>query len=209
MNVATITMDPEQAKAKLKAFRADKHKDAEIVYRQCAEAYEQLAKGRTLIELSKAIQGGGFFPEMRPKLAVAPADAKEVEFIWPGGDTSATFRTLKPKTRRVVRELPVPLGREHGLTREWNNRSWPKFISGYAMVPMVPADVRPRTGQLADWHVLWEVEHWADKSLTGRPPRDPFLLQHVAGDLWAVLAEWDLTDLERAVMANQQPRQPQ
>ena len=71
---------------------------------------------------------------------------------------------------------------------------------GYAMVPMVPADVRPETGQLKDWFVLWEVEQWHDNRHT-EPPRDPFLLKHIGGTLYAILAEWDLTEVERSIMA--------
>lgn len=33
------------------------------------------------------------------------------------------------------------------------------------------------------------------------PPTDPLLLRHLHGDLYAVLAAWDLTPLERAVLA--------
>jgi hypothetical protein len=44
--------------------------------------------------------------------------------------------------------------------------------------------------------VLWEVEEW--KRI---PPVDPALIRHVRGDLWAVLATWDLTDLERYVLS--------
>ena len=40
------------------------------------------------------------------------------------------------------------------------------------------------------FHVLWEVESW-----TPEPPRDPALLRHLRGDLWSVLAVWDLTEL--------------
>jgi hypothetical protein len=32
-------------------------------------------------------------------------------------------------------------------------------------------------------------------------PRDPALIRRVAGDLWTVLSVWDLTELERAVLA--------
>lgn len=31
-------------------------------------------------------------------------------------------------------------------------------------------------------------------------PVDPALLKHIGGDLYAVVATWDLTDLERAVL---------
>jgi hypothetical protein len=40
------------------------------------------------------------------------------------------------------------------------------------------------------------VEEW-----TRVPPRDPALLRHIRGDLWVVLAVWDLTDLERLVLS--------
>ncbi len=65
---------------------------------------------------------------------------------------------------------------------------------------MVPADKRPDKGQLHDWHILWEVDQWHDRSQTLTASRDPYLLKHVGGDLWAVLAEWDLTPLEMAIL---------
>lgn len=44
----------------------------------------------------------------------------------------------------------------------------------------------------------FEVEDW---QRTPQPPgTDPALLKHVGGDLWAVLATWDLTPLEAAVL---------
>jgi hypothetical protein len=49
---------------------------------------------------------------------------------------------------------------------------------------------------LAALHVLWEVERW---ELV--PPTDPALIRHIRGDLWAVLATWDLTEIERHVLA--------
>lgn len=33
------------------------------------------------------------------------------------------------------------------------------------------------------------------------PPTDPFLLRHLGGTLYVVLAQWDLTPLEKAVLA--------
>lgn len=33
------------------------------------------------------------------------------------------------------------------------------------------------------------------------PPKDPALLRHIGGDLYSVVAVWDLTELERAVLA--------
>ena len=71
------------------------------------------------------------------------------------------------------------------------------------IVPIVPSDVlasirkRIRTrSSLGRFFTLFEVEEWKPV-----PPVDSALLEHIGGDLYAVLATWDLTDLERAVIA--------
>lgn len=199
MNVATITMDKEEAREKLRAYRADRHKDAEEVYRAAEAGYAALAAGTPLINLDQAIANGGFFDDMRPKLAVGRADRKEVYFQWNSHEERANFYSGSTRTSEWASlQTWVHMGRLHGIT--WGNGGGGRPVRGFALIPMVPADVRPATGQLKDWHILWEVEAWSDKSLTGQPPRDPFLIKHIGGSLWAVLAEWDLTELERAVM---------
>jgi len=62
------------------------------------------------------------------------------------------------------------------------------------MVPPVPPGLRPASA-IGNYHVLWEAE-WERVA-----PADPALLKHIGGDLYAVLAVWDLTELERAVLA--------
>jgi hypothetical protein len=98
--------------------------------------------------------------------------------------------------------LAIDFNRAHGQRVTYDNGGgYPKVVEGFALVPMIPADVRPAEGREKDWFVLWEVERWSNEPLLAAPDRDPFLLRHVGGDLYAVLAEWNLTDLERAVMA--------
>jgi hypothetical protein len=71
---------------------------------------------------------------------------------------------------------------------------------GYALVPMVPPTVKTHHA-LQKLHVLWEVEQWADQRIRAEADRDPYLLRFVGGDLWVVLGEWELTEVERSVMA--------
>lgn len=209
MNVPLMTMDRDAARAKLKAFRADRHKDAEEAYGRAAAAYEALAAGTPILNLSQAVQSGGFFDDWRPKLAVARADRSEVYFRWRSGATTAVYSTQA----HLYREPPegsllartVELGRVHNQKRRYldaarNEQSYDVDVSGYALVPMVPADVRPKTGQLVDWLVLWEVTRWYDRPRKMKSPVDPLLLKPIGGELYAVLAQWDLTPIERAVM---------
>jgi hypothetical protein len=203
MNVATITMDPDVARRKLKAYRSAKHRDAEEHYKQAAIAYAALAKGTPLIRLTEAIQQGGFFEDMRPKLAIARADRPEVRFRWSDGSMAEYCSDFDRRIGRAIAHgsLNVNMGRAHGLTvTSRAGHTWTKTIQGYALVPMVPADVRPEKGQLKDRFILWEVEHWSDRSQTAKAPIDPLLLQHVGGDLYAVLAQWDLSPIEQAIL---------
>jgi hypothetical protein len=71
---------------------------------------------------------------------------------------------------------------------------------GYALVPMIPLDVRPKTGIPENAYILWEVERWADERLDVAPDIDPYLLKHIPGSLYAVIAEWEFTDLERSIL---------
>ena len=62
-----------------------------------------------------------------------------------------------------------------------------------AIVPIVPPQFRP-AGSLKRYFILWEAD-WEEV------PRDPMLLRYLGGDLFAVLAVWDLTEIERTVLA--------
>ncbi|MEM7810559.1 MAG: hypothetical protein AAF532_03640 [Planctomycetota bacterium] len=75
-------------------------------------------------------------------------------------------------------------------------------VEAFARVPHLPLRVRPEAGRLSDWHTLFEVERWESRPAEAVDSPDPFLLKHVAGDVFVKLAEWDLTPLER-VMARE------
>lgn len=187
MNVTPIAMDPKVAKAKLDAYRQQLRRRSDAEYQAAVQGYKALAKGTRLISLGQAFQQAGLGADGRPRLAVARADRKEVKVertIWrtPPGYTFSDPSSDRRSMMTLV-AFPDP----------------PQCKVGYSLVPMVPADVRPNVA-LDKCLVLWEVEQWADRQVSARPDRDPYLLKHIAGDLYAVLAEWDLTPLERAIM---------
>lgn len=192
MEVATITMEPEQAREKLAAYKAQLQRLADSEYEAAAAGYKALADGKRLLNLTETLVRGGLFPDYRPHLAVARADRREVEFSWDSGRARFDTRHWRGcRGENLELRFPWPNG------QTWGHR-------GYAMVPMVPADVRPNVA-MNDCFILWEVEQWAERSKFARPDRDPYLLRHIAGDLYAVLAAWDLTDLERAIMSERVP----
>jgi hypothetical protein len=95
--------------------------------------------------------------------------------------------------------LPAEYKPGSTLVASWSTHGW------QTMVPLAPPKVRPRVNaSLRSYAILWEVDEWTWSEYP-RPPRDPALLRHLGGDFYAVLATWDLTELERLVLSGRRP----
>lgn len=197
MNTPTIEMPREVAREQLRQYRSQLHKRADAEYQAVAAGLEHLARGTRLLNLADCFKNVPLDHHYRPKLAIARADRQTVRFR---RDTAGKG-SFDTQGNRGGRPWPKH-GLKHGLRFELEIPRCPPLIDywkepgGSSLVPMIPASVREAVGRidLAKHFVLWEVT-WADI------PRDPYLLKWTgAGDLYAILAEWDLTDLERAVM---------
>lgn len=189
MNVPVLEVSEQEARRKLAALRGRLHKDAEAEYVAIRKAYEAVEQGGKLVDVDAAIRHGGFDEKMRPRIAIARADRKVVSYRCYRSDEGLFLTHNGYERRYPALENRIRLAER---CRE--------SVHAFARVPLVPADVRPATGQLRDWHVLFEVDQWFERH-PDRVSRDPYLLKHVAGSLYVVLAEWDLTDLEIAVLS--------
>ncbi len=149
-----------------------------------ARAYHALLRGKKVIDVALALEGAGLDHRGLPKLAIARAD-------WP------SVNCFRRDGRFVFTSRPWWHGRtprgEVGVRVALPPNLDP---SGRAQVPIVPPQFRPK-GPLDNYHLLFEAV-WEPK-----PTRDPLLLQQIgAADslLFGVLAAWDLTPLEQAVL---------
>jgi hypothetical protein len=196
MNVELIKIDPDAARAKLRAYkrgiaaRAHKATDDRVrrEYKQIEAGYRAAARGLPLIELTKAMAMGGWDELGRPKFAVARADTRQVDFHV-GHDSEICFcrprATCWHRTSFLFRFKLASMP----------TRPLVPSPRGSAIVPMVPPDVLKRPDlDLSRRVILWEADWKA-------APVDPMLLLPIGGDLYAVEACWDLTPLERAVIS--------
>jgi len=202
MNVTPITMSK---KAALKAFqeyqaavRADRP-NVRTVWKAedvaLMQAYKHLARGTAVIDLQAAMQQAGSklfdgCPVPLPCLAIVASDAATCH-LYLEDNGGARFATDRWATgRRKVTRFPAGTFPGAGDDR----RTFWQHNTKTTLTPIIPPALRPKHN-LANYRTLWEVEAW-----TPTPPRDPMLLKPLGGMLYAVLATWDLTEMERAVL---------
>ena len=201
METIPITITRERARDLYRQYKAHAHY-AHPIDHECMRAYQLLAQGRLVIKAIESVKLAGIKTEGAdagfPKLALCRADAPscKISLLQDGsadmhaGDVERRSRgwrrgggSIQSRNCFVFPAGTFPAPR---MDRRWR---------GEALVPTPPVHLRPKRG-LANYHVLWEAE-W-----TRIVPHDPMLLRRIGrSDLWAVVAMWELTEVERAVLS--------
>jgi hypothetical protein len=197
MHTELIKLDRGEADRLYRAYKSHAAYSEPIDW-EIQRTYDLLRKGKVIIRALESIKQAGLNREFLPKLALAPATAKEC-FMTRYNDGQMVMRPHDGWSRKKKHDL---FFRES--TFRFPAESFPMNFDGRrrtgrsdhkAMVPLIPIHLRPKRG-LANYHILWEAE-WERQ-----PPRDPYLLRRIGkADLWLVVAHWDLTEVERAVLA--------
>lgn len=190
METERITVDRAEAEQLWRKYQEHMHW-SEPVDREIAHIYEGLAKGKTYVQAIASIAKAGLNDQGLPKLALVQAD-KEWCRVHMDENGGARFYWSErwPSEAHWRTYIDVPA------------KSFPPPPSGFrrwhheALVPLVPIHIRPRRA-LAAYAILFEAE-W-----TRIVPKDPMLLRRVGrSDLWLLCGAWDLTEVERAVLAS-------
>lgn len=198
MNVETIKMPRSEARRAFLDYRKAVKERHSAEDEAIMRGYKALAEGSALLDLRSAFPAAGQFENGLPKIAICRAHFRWCYFEFENSGTTPTFvgsmealdRWNRPRAyvHNVVRLAPGVL--KHPVDGS-GRFSWPQ---ARALVPSIPPSARP-SAKLENFHILWEAE-WQP-----RPPTDPLLLRHLGGTLYVVLAQWDLTEVERAVLA--------
>jgi len=186
MHHVPVTISRDAARDLWRAYQKHRHWSTPID-REVMAAYQKLAQGKLVIKALESISTAGVNDKGLPNLAIARADAKvcRLSMHGNGGATMSTGNGSRRNTTSTMRFEFAP-GTFPG-TAGWR--------SSEAVVPHPPLHLRPKRA-LQNYHVLFEAD-W-----TKAPPVDPFLIRRLGkGDLWLVLAMWDLTEVERAALA--------
>ena len=205
MKLSVIEMPQEEAKKAFqeyrRALRSAKTTQVNAEDAQIARCYKALANGQQVIDLNDVMRRGGENSQGLPRLAISLADYDQVRLDrnWDTGDTEMYPPGLSWQRKHTEGfQFPGLLTvREASFTKpNWDRKSRAAVREFKAVVPNIPPPLRPNYA-LSNYHLLfgvrWEVANPV-------PPRDPALLKHLGGPLYAVLATWDLTPVEQAVL---------
>lgn len=199
----TIEMGEDEAKEEYKKYVEAVKTRKEAQYEELKKVYHALSKGHKVIDIFEAMKLGGVNEEHKePKLAICPADARTVYFN-KSNLGSGNFSDIDG-WKRGKTEIVLP----SGTFPDWETEMWNppnnwrriKRVKLKTSVPIIPAHLLPE-GKLENYFILWEVKSW-DEAIP--PAGDPYLLRQISPNLFVVLAEWDVTEVERAVMRGHQ-----
>jgi hypothetical protein len=189
METTNLEMDRDEAAKLFRKYREHRAYSKPIDH-EIERIYRHIAAGKVVVRALESIRAAGCNAQGMPKLAICRADARECYLsIYTNGE--ATMSALRHPRGNTAASLfyKFEAGSFARMNREYG---W----SATAIVPHIPPDIRPARG-LQNYAILWEAE-W------GRTvPIDPMLLRRIGkGDMWLVVGAWDLTEVERGVLAD-------
>lgn len=167
------------------------------VARTLKEVYNQVKLGRKLIDIAQVIPKGGIRKVTYrggenwgvPNLAIAPARYTSIQCDYRmNGDLRFHDINGWKETKADVKITGMP-------TYDWDDGVKWRSKELQTNVPKIPPGLWNK--KLTDSHyILWEVDQWDLKVAS----KDPFLLYRVSKNIFSVLLEWELSDIEQIIM---------
>jgi len=156
------------------------------------KVYKNISEGKPIIDLYDVFIKTNTDENGFPKLAIARADRKKIYLTKMG---NFQHRQLSKNSWGSLRwssqmDFSVPRNTFTNLIKMPENKRYS------TKVPIIPVEHYPEE-PLNKLFILWEVESWEEEEIL---PIDPLLLKRLTKNLFVIIAEWDLSPLEQAIM---------
>lgn len=188
MQVETIKMTATKADQLYRQYRDHRHYST-AVDEEIKKACRAISQGKMVIQALESIKKGGLNARGLPNLAIGRADSDRVAFeaSQDGRGAFSTGRAINHGWgHRSSQRFEFPKGTFPVSNTIYSKRAW---------MPEIPRHIKPKQA-IAEYHVLFEAE-WEPE-----PVKDPYLMRRIGnGDLWIVVAAWDLSPIEVAAMS--------
>jgi hypothetical protein len=165
------------------------------------EAYRVMAAGQRIINVASVLKAAGRNAQELPKLALAGAHWKYCYLTWcaykqhfqVSEQAYGAATNGKGSYMDGASGFPMHVFGAELFDKKWREAHSLPQLPAKALVPIIPPELRP-AGDLSGYNILFEAVWEA------APPVDPLLLRRVHGDIYSVVAQWNLTDIERSVL---------
>lgn len=195
MDIETFGASKEEAKKLWKDYvEACKKNPKDKFLQDMKNVYNQLRQGRKVVDMNTVFQRSGLTFNSEPRLAIALASEKKVTCIYQKDGTVKFLNTHAQSWDTSAHKQDVVIKGIFPEIPKDKLRQFQSELTLETIVPKIPASIRPE-GNLENYYVLWEVDEWKLA-----PPKDPYLLRRINNNIFVVVAGWDLSELERAVM---------
>jgi len=191
LKVEQLVIPKEEAQKEYEAYKEAIRKHRDQYLRDLKALYGHLRHGRAVIDVWAAMKSAGLNKKGDPKLAICRADVQNV-FFEKQRDGGGIFLSHNTWWKHKKSDVRIPAN-----TWQWEIEITQRIKNARltTIAPIIPARIlNPLRGALHNYHILWEVKEW------GSIPRDPILLKRLTPNMFVVLATWNLTPLERAVI---------
>lgn len=162
-------------------------KDDVAIYR----GLRAVLRGQKVIDINLAMGLGGLDAQGHPRFAIVRANAPRTYLRRHG--SFYRFSSKSSDWDGRVKHAHIDVAAVHFGSRPLGAPHFWDMQNDEAQTPSIPPQHRP-SGNLADYHILYEAE-WRKV-----PPVDPFLLKRIDGPFFLVLAAWNLSPLEQAIL---------
>jgi len=190
MQLATYNIPKEEARQQWQALLTSQNETPLNLARK--RVYHAMSKEQRVLDIYTAMEQAGQNELLEPRIAICRADAKTCYFYpWQRG--AGTFSgESSPWNLRNMKKEPVRFAA--GTFKPFlASNATNGFSSLSTPVPQIPAEHVPK-GALKNYYILWEVDNW-----TQQVTRDPLLLRRLSKNMFTILAEWNLSDLEWSI----------
>lgn len=174
------------------------------IYKDLMAVYGHLKHGGKVVDLFRVFREHGLNERGHPKLAIVPFSAKYC-YLYKRMTGGAIFSIgnkanggWSNSPRRIVSEGDVEVPAD---TFDWDGENLADGRHWRTVAPIVPGRILTiASAKLTPqhYHILFEAESWSKAPI---PPKDPILGKMLTPNIFGIIATWDLTDLERSVIA--------
>ncbi len=200
--VSNFEMSEEDAEKAYKEYLEAVKNRKEQYLEDLKKVYFNLKQGRKVIDIFQAMENAGVNEKGEPRLAISRAGFPNAFFVKGAVGSGSFGNNLNSWNKylddKAIEQVALPSKTFPNWKVGEPNKFGNSEILGKVLktkIPVVPAHLLPK-GKLENYYILWEVKDWEELPQI----KDPFLLRRLSNNLFVILAEWNLTAIEQAVI---------